>query len=283
MALAAAFFAGAAATGRWNGCTWDNGCCKRHWRSAACMFGGALPLLSSNNRTSGAPRNRTKGVGRLIRKAKQDGVGHFWGVSRMWSVLAALDDLENYTLVDVGAGDGSIGAIARQKYALGAVRAYDVQLVNNSWVDLALFDGKRLPEADGSADLVMFAYVLHHAAASTPGLLREAARVARRWVLVSEDLDRPEWRARNAYHDLHAVFRSEDTWREQFASAGLRVVASGPIFDKDHPCHYFLLRRLDAPRHWTPANGRAQAGAFSKLMHHGLERGLGQGQISVSR
>ena len=84
-------------------------------------------------------------------------------------------------------------------------------------------------------------------------------------------------------HDLHAVFRDESGWREEFARAGLRVVASGPMFDADHPCHYFLLRPPSVPRLETPRNGRAQAAAFSKLMHQGLRRGLAQGQLSVDR
>lgn len=239
---------------------------------------GQLMKVANNTATSANPTTGGKG-----HRKRSDAPGHFWGVSRMWSVLAALDDLNNLTLIDVGAGDGSISAIAAQKYSLGSIRAYDVQLVNDSWVDLVLFDGQHIPEKDASADIVLFAYVLHHAASSTHALLREAARIARRWVLVSEDLDALEWRGRNTHHDMHAHFRDEASWRDQFASAGLRVIASGPMFDMDHPCHYFLLRHANAPRLRTPINARAQSAAFSKLMQHGLVRGLRQGQLSIDR
>ena len=93
-------------------------------------------------------------------------------------LLATMTDLTNHTLLDIGAGDGSIGAIAAPKFGLGKVTLYDVQQTSNSWGDVQLFDGQHVPEPDGSHDLVMLAYVLHHAAEKQLQLLREARRVA---------------------------------------------------------------------------------------------------------
>ena len=51
--------------------------------------------------------------------------GRFWVSSRVWRVFAAMWDLEGLTLLDVGAGDGSMAEIARRIYKLGAVKGLE--------------------------------------------------------------------------------------------------------------------------------------------------------------
>jgi ubiquinone/menaquinone biosynthesis C-methylase UbiE len=49
------------------------------------------------------------------------------------------------------------------------------------------YEGRELPYSNGSFELAMAETVLHHAATLAPPLLAEMARVASRYVLVSED------------------------------------------------------------------------------------------------
>ena len=82
---------------------------------------------------------------------------------------------------------------------------------------LNFFDGKRVPEKDRSFDGVSFMGVLHHAANNTPSLLHEAGRVARRWIVVCEDLNVGSNAARNKKHDPRGIFRTHDQWVALFA------------------------------------------------------------------
>ena len=50
------------------------------------------------------------------------------------------------------------------------------------------FDGRTLAHPDGSQDVVLFNYMLHHAADHTISLLQHARRVTRRYVVIAEDI-----------------------------------------------------------------------------------------------
>ena len=94
------------------------------------------------------------------------------------------------------------------------------------------FDGVHVPESNRSFELVVLNSMLHHAAANAPALLREAARVTTRHVLVFEDLAVPEDEritARHRIHDAHGIFRTQPEWEELFADAGFRVDMMGPV------------------------------------------------------
>ena len=63
--------------------------------------------------------------------------------------------------------------------------------------------------------------VLHHAASSTPSLLREAARIARRWIVLLEDCDvtgTADYKIATATmkrlhaHDPKGIFRTVPAW-----------------------------------------------------------------------
>ena len=85
----------------------------------------------------------------------------------------------------------------------------------------------------------MFTYVLHHAASDAVSLLREAARVARRRVLVLEDLQGDD--EHSLYMQYHhagcarnytgtnaggaCIFRGAQEYKQLFELIGLRVVA----------------------------------------------------------
>ena len=88
------------------------------------------------------------------------------------------------TMLDVGAGDGRVGA--RVAEAIGAIaEGVDVAPQSNAAMPVEAFDGSRLPFADDAFEVVLLADVLHHAAEPL-ALLREALRVASRAVAVKD-------------------------------------------------------------------------------------------------
>jgi SAM-dependent methyltransferase len=102
--------------------------------------------------------------------------------------------------------------------------------------NFALFDGRRLPYRDGSVDVALLIFVLHHA--DDPSiLLREASRVARRAVIVVEDtpengLER-RWGAMHvqSFSRRHRIpwlgsVRDDADWRLLFKSMGMPVLSA---------------------------------------------------------
>ena len=90
------------------------------------------------------------------------------------------------------------------------------------------FDGRTLELDDDQYDVALLTYVLHHAAGDTISL-KEAKRVARRYVIVLEDVIDSEDDAKNAFaHDPRGTFRYRKEWDALFDLLGLEVVAHGP-------------------------------------------------------
>ncbi|MBK8476219.1 MAG: methyltransferase domain-containing protein [Opitutaceae bacterium] len=89
------------------------------------------------------------------------------------------------TVLDVGTGDGSIAqAIQSQKTGV-EIRGIDVLVRRETKIPVTPFDGKSIPYADNSFDVVLFVDVLHHTE-DPQVLLDEAARVARRCVIIKD-------------------------------------------------------------------------------------------------
>jgi ubiquinone/menaquinone biosynthesis C-methylase UbiE len=92
------------------------------------------------------------------------------------------------SVLDVGCGEGYV---AEELAARGVRRVQgadicDVRRVTG--VPFALYDGRRLPFADGEFDLVMLSFVLHHVPDPLKiQLVREALRVTRAKVFILED------------------------------------------------------------------------------------------------
>ena len=145
------------------------------------------------------------------------------GLPGRWRVMRALIAHTNpATLLDVG-GFGHYNDTARRARCLNIHphRGCDVYAA-----------GSRLPYRTGRFSTVLLETVLHHAAEDTLQLLAESARVARRYVIVAEDvLDRrassnvvASYRA----HDPWAVYRSTHEWVTLARGRGLvleRIVA----------------------------------------------------------
>ena len=144
---------------------------------------------------------------------------------------------------DIGAADGAVTAYVAKAFEMTA-HAYDIVMPENNIFSMEerrtktpirLFDGEHIPEPDDACDLTLFSFVLHHAAASTFALLQEARRVTRPggFVLVAEDMGSTadmERARRNARHDPHGIFRSEEEWRALLPAMGLQVVDYGPLW-----------------------------------------------------
>jgi len=108
-------------------------------------------------------------------------------MARLALVLAELAGGSASSMLDVGAGDGQLGAAVAAR--LGACRLQGVDLAPPDARSAASIDGARLPFADASFEVVLLADVLHHAR-DAPAVLREALRCAARAVIVKDHLAR---------------------------------------------------------------------------------------------
>jgi SAM-dependent methyltransferase len=95
-------------------------------------------------------------------------------------------------VLDVGSGDGQVAAGLAARRPDLHVEGIDVLLREDAAIEVSLFDGHSIPRATGSVDVVTFFDVLHHADDPVQ-LLREAARVARRSILVKDHICDSSW------------------------------------------------------------------------------------------
>jgi SAM-dependent methyltransferase len=90
-------------------------------------------------------------------------------------------------VLDVGCGDGLTAHLIKQRRPDIAIQGIDVLVRARTCIPVEGFDGKRIPFADASLDVVMFIDVLHHS--DDPMiLLREAARVSRRAIVIKDHM-----------------------------------------------------------------------------------------------
>lgn len=89
------------------------------------------------------------------------------------------------SLLDVGCGDGEIDRWILDRRADARIRGIDVLVRPDAKIEVTPFDGHEIPFPDDAFDGVMFVDVLHHSDDAT-ALLREAHRVARRFVIIKD-------------------------------------------------------------------------------------------------
>jgi ubiquinone/menaquinone biosynthesis C-methylase UbiE len=94
---------------------------------------------------------------------------------------------QNATVLDVGAGEGSIALGVQALRPDVRIEAIDVFVRPNARIPVTVYDGHTFPFSDGTFDVVMFVDVLHHTTEPNH-LLTEAARVARRRVVIKDHL-----------------------------------------------------------------------------------------------
>jgi SAM-dependent methyltransferase len=159
-----------------------------------------------------------------------------WVVQRRVAVLAALVEplLErDADVLDVGCGDGALGARLQTLRPDLRYAGCDVLVRPEAAIPVREFDGRRLPWPDDAFHTLLAVDVLHHAA-DPAALLAELARVARvRIVIKDHRLAGPLAgatlrfmdRIGNERHgvDLPHHYWRESRWRAAFATLGLRI------------------------------------------------------------
>jgi ubiquinone/menaquinone biosynthesis C-methylase UbiE len=165
-------------------------------------------------------------------------------------------------LLDVGAGEGFVGAAARQSTGADVVLC-DVTDFNRTDLPLVLSDGRTLPFETRAADVVVLAFVLHHTenaeqvVAEVHRVLRPGGRAA-----VLESVAESAW-DRQILHVLDPLanrlrsdglmaaqeeflrFRSADVWREIFRRSGFRVLSEDRRGRVLHKQHLFILEKAE--------------------------------------
>lgn len=141
-------------------------------------------------------------------------------------------------VLDLGCGRGYVGALLESGGIRCAVGC-DVVAGNEALQRFCTFDGWALPFRDDAFEATILAFILHHTPDPT-SLLREAARVTRRRLVILEDTPRSpvDW-AYAAFHVWSFNGVKDISWRGRVLSAadwlavfprlGLRVLASGEI------------------------------------------------------
>jgi len=132
--------------------------------------------------------------------------------------------VQSLDVLDVGGGHGVLGDHARNVTMNDGVDWECVDVTESA--RCAAFDGQSLPHATSSKDMVIFNYVLHHAADDTIPLLVDAKRVANKYVVVVEDLkgEIVDHANQNFEHEWHGTFRGPKEWRALFSLLGFRLV-----------------------------------------------------------
>ena len=157
------------------------------------------------------------GAAELVCNPKLIGCGRGWA-ARWQFVRSTLQQLGVRSMLEVG-GIGSRGPYFKHfEYACVNVHGYQ---------GCQRYHGDKLRHTNGSFDGVLVESTLHHAAEQTLPLLQHVRRVARRWVLVGEDLlDRGSGGdvfAAYREHDPKAIYRSLVEWAVLFRLVGFKL------------------------------------------------------------
>lgn len=150
-------------------------------------------------------------------------------------------------VLDIGCGEGWVLAELSGEHAVMGVDIVDLRRKDLPTFDFKLYDGLQVPCDDGSFDVVLLTFVLHHVPNDRkPQLVREARRVTRRNVVVLEDTPRNaiDRLACNMHGRSHRKrigttadfgFYDQPSWEHFFGEQGLRVTTSQalPRFGRD--------------------------------------------------
>ena len=157
---------------------------------------------------------------------------HTRRIERLGQHLAALVP-DNATVLDIGCGDGQLAQRISELRPGLTVRGIDVLVRQDTAIPVDEFDGTHIPLADGAVDVALLVDVTHHAE-NPHVLLKEAARVARRAVVIKDHLREGlaaeatlrlmDW-VGNARFGVRLPYRywTRDEWRKALAETGLVV------------------------------------------------------------
>jgi ubiquinone/menaquinone biosynthesis C-methylase UbiE len=138
-------------------------------------------------------------------------------------------------VLDCGCGHMIVARSVRERIAI-EIFGVDVINLNDTDMQLCIYDGRRLPFADNSFDIAYLAFVLHHTL-DPRKVMRECLRVARRWLIVLEDvygnkldlalLKALDWVGNRPFCSAMSLpynFKSTGEWMSIFHDLGARVV-----------------------------------------------------------
>jgi Methyltransferase domain len=152
------------------------------------------------------------------------------------------ESLKGSSWLDVGADRGAVSLYLSEILDSTNFELCDVTLAPRCNFPVKQITGTQLDYECNSFDLVLFSYVLHHAADDTIQLLRDAQRIARKYVVVTEDPKETEADYFWAYaHDKRGTFRGRKEWRQLFSITGFSLVHEKALNCEVHSRHFFLL------------------------------------------
>jgi SAM-dependent methyltransferase len=140
------------------------------------------------------------------------------------------------TVLDLGAGDGSVAVALMQVRPDLKVEGVDVMIRPVTHIPVTQYDGETLPFADKSFDYVTIVDVLHHTD-DPAAVLTEASRVARLGVVIKDHLLEGilagptlrfmDW-VGNRGHDVVLPYNylSRDAWQGAYYRAKLTTVSN---------------------------------------------------------
>jgi SAM-dependent methyltransferase len=162
--------------------------------------------------------------------------GHRWLVFdrrvRVLSEMLSAQLPENASVLDIGCGDGTVGALIAASRPDVRVQGIEVKPRPGCRIPCREFDGTNLPFTDGSFEVCMFVDVLHHTS-NVRALLGEAVRVSRSFILLKDHLRENvldgatlrlmDW-VGNRPHGVRLTYnyQSRKEWSEHFAACGLK-------------------------------------------------------------
>jgi hypothetical protein len=197
-------------------------------------------------------RQRDAGFDIPAQRFQRDG-----GLLRYFGAHA--DELTGCTWLDVGAGTGCVSVYLSEILRSTQFELCDVHVEPRTNFPVRPISGPGLPYPNKSFDIVLFSYVLHHAADDTITLLTDAHRIARRYVVITEDPRETDADCRWAHtHDRHGTFRGLKEWRALFALLGFSLIHEEPLDNHVHSRHLFVLAPGEA--RGSPAETRRKLG-----------------------
>ncbi len=138
-----------------------------------------------------------------------------------------------HSILDVGCGDGQLSGMIAQSLPDATIEGIDVLVRPETHIPVRQFDGVQIPADDNSVDCVMMVDVLHHT--DDPEImLREAQRVARRWIVLKDHtrngflagptLRFMDW-VGNSHHGVRLPYNylSLKEWQNLFAKNGMKI------------------------------------------------------------
>ena len=176
-------------------------------------------------------------------------------------------------VLDVGCGSGYI-AHHLGAFLGGPVQGTDVGVAVEATIAYSRFDGGALPFDTGTFDVVLFCYVLHHAA-DARRLLADAARVLTLGgrLVIYEDTPRAwidrwlcyrherSWISRTG----PCAFRRDSAWRELFETLGLDVTHARSLSRLRDPAYPVARSLYVLQKREMATFNRAEEGRSSSL------------------